>query len=52
MSERPCQCGAKMVEVIGYKERPELYPYRAGWYCANCHYWIKAIFRERVVDAN
>lgn len=53
LSEKPCQCGEVMGEVIGFnhRETDDTYQmYRVGWYCTECQNFDKAIGRERVVN--
>jgi hypothetical protein len=48
LTSKKCQCGQKMMEVIGYDDKEK--PFRQGWYCAWCKAWEKAILRERNVN--
>lgn len=52
LTEKKCQCGDTMGEVIDYEYQvldQQHVPHRAGWYCASCRAWEKAIGRERVI---
>ena len=53
LSNKPCNCGGHMGEVIGFRERSTdqvMMPYRPRWYCPDCHAVEEALGRETWVD--